>query len=489
MSDSKKHVRLDKSLSPWHIGALALGCIIGWGCFALPTTKFLPDAGPVGSFLGIGIGAVALCFVSVSYSYMIERFPVAGGEYAYAYAGFGPKMAFVCGWALALGYVSIVALSASAVGMISGHLFPAFFKNPEFIIYIIEGDTVNWASVVLMSAMIILFGIMNYVGVKIAGGVQILLSLALVFGVVALFIGVLFTDSFSLANLSPVLGSGDVGSSSFPTGQGKSAFSGVLSILAVAPFLFVGFDTIPQAAEEFSFSPKKSRNLMLLSIGIGALMYCLMIFAVGSFRPYPDILRQFWYESWSVGAVIQEALGTTGVVILSIGVFGAVCAGMNGFYLATTRLLFAMARGRFLPAWFGKTHPRYKTPHNAVLFTILIALLTPWAGRSVVIWIVEMCSVGTAIAYLFTCLTACRSGAGSRVVSLTGTVVSLIILGLLVIPGSPGAIGTEPWICLGVWSVPGIVFYFIQAPAVRAVPLSSMKASLFGDENIPVFFK
>ena len=55
---------------------------------------------------------------------------------------------------------------------------------------------------------------------------------------------------------------------------------------------------------------------------------------------------------------------------------------MNGFFMATTRLLFSMGRGKFLHPWFLKVHPKYGTPTNAVLFTLGLTLIAPFFGRS-----------------------------------------------------------------------------------------------------------
>lgn len=92
-----QHTSLEKTLSPMQVWALALGSIVGWGCFVLPGDSFLPNAGPFAALIGFAIGALLLCFVAISYSYMIQYAPVAGGEYAYAYIGYGPTNAFICG--------------------------------------------------------------------------------------------------------------------------------------------------------------------------------------------------------------------------------------------------------------------------------------------------------------------------------------------------------------------------------------------------------
>ena len=78
--------------------------------------------------LGFFIGAFLLLFVAVVYGYMIEHVPVAGGEYAYAYSGFGPTCAFICGWALVLGYVVIIAINISALALLVRFLFPGVFE-------------------------------------------------------------------------------------------------------------------------------------------------------------------------------------------------------------------------------------------------------------------------------------------------------------------------------------------------------------------------
>lgn len=90
----------------------------------------------------------------------------------------------------------------------------------------------------------------------------------------------------------------------------------MLSILAITPWLFVGFDTIPQTAEEFDFPPEKSRRLMINSIVCGALLYALVLIAVAIIIPYTDLLGQ--NHSWTTGAVANMAFGRFGGVILAI---------------------------------------------------------------------------------------------------------------------------------------------------------------------------
>ena len=74
------------SLGVW---ALALGAMIGWGCFVMPGDTLLPDAGPIGASIGLALGAAMIILISFSYSYLISKYPVAGGEFVYANTVFG----------------------------------------------------------------------------------------------------------------------------------------------------------------------------------------------------------------------------------------------------------------------------------------------------------------------------------------------------------------------------------------------------------------
>lgn len=91
-----QEVNLKKALTPMQVCALALGSIIGWGCFVLPSDTFLPSAGTMGTLVGLFAGAFLICFIAVCLSYMMKYAPVAGGAFTYAFIGHGPRAAFVC---------------------------------------------------------------------------------------------------------------------------------------------------------------------------------------------------------------------------------------------------------------------------------------------------------------------------------------------------------------------------------------------------------
>ena len=316
-------------------------------------------------------------------------------------------------------------------------------------------------------------------------------AFALSAGILLLFFGSNALETAQLSNLNPVFA------------EGRSPMTSILAIVAISPFLFVGFDTVPQVAEEFSFSPKKARNIMLAAIVWGGMLYAMVTFAVAIAIPYPDMLanmaelRARGETAWATGVVCEMAYGKFGAVVLATAVLGAVCTGINGFYVATTRLLLSMGRGGIIPNWFADIHPKYHSPYKSIIFTICIVLLTPWCGRAVVGWIVDMSAVGTAIAYLYTCLAGYRLTSSKPVaergakpiICIIGAVVSIICILLLLTPGSPALIGPAPrWIMLA-WIVLGVIFYFVKRAEWSKIPEEDMRERVLGNRNLPVFFK
>ena len=175
---------LKKTMSPAEVWALAVGAIIGWGCFVLPGTRFLPDAGPLGTCLAFLIGGGLLCTVALCYSILIKVYPVAGGSFTYAYVGFGTRAGFICGWALVLGYLCVIAANGTALALLSRFVLPGVFDVGY--LYTVAGWDVYAGELAMMSAFFIFFGYMNFRGMDMASSLQLILAFALAGGVLLL---------------------------------------------------------------------------------------------------------------------------------------------------------------------------------------------------------------------------------------------------------------------------------------------------------------
>ena len=72
---------LDRYLSSVDVWAIAFGCMIGWGVFAMPGTTFLPVAGPAGTMISMLLGMAFMLILAVNFSYLMGRSAMTGGIY------------------------------------------------------------------------------------------------------------------------------------------------------------------------------------------------------------------------------------------------------------------------------------------------------------------------------------------------------------------------------------------------------------------------
>lgn len=468
----KNDMKLEKSLSPLNVWSLALGSIIGWGAFVMPGDLFLKTAGPLGTAIGMMIGAFIMSIIAMSYGYMIQKFPVAGGEFAFAFKGFGRTHAFICAWFLGLSYLSIVPLNATALGLIGKYMFPGLLQ--QGYLYTIAGWEVYLGEVIVASVALIIFAIVSIKGIKMSGKIQTTLVIALVGSILLLSVVALFNTSSPIENLTPAFS------------PSSTPISGILAVVAIAPWAYVGFDSIPQAAEEFNFSPKKALSLMITSIFLGGLMYIAMNTVTAIVFPWNDFIST--KPSWATGIAVEELMGQVGLFILGLALIAAILSGMMGFYMSSSRLLLSMARAKALPEWFGVIHSEYKTPSNAIKFVMFISLLTPWFGRQVLQWVVDMASIGAAIGYFYTSTSAfviLRKEKGHKIqktISLIGSLLSIGFLLLLIVPGMPSYLALPSRIALFIWIGLGIVFYILSAKSYNKLSNENLDKLIMNED-------
>ena len=107
---------LKRQLNPMHVWAIAFGCVIGWGSFINPGKKFLPNSGVAGTAIAMVLGALVMVIIAFSYTYMVPKYPKAGGEFTFTKMCFGKNLAFICGWFLVVAYLTNVPMNRTAIG-------------------------------------------------------------------------------------------------------------------------------------------------------------------------------------------------------------------------------------------------------------------------------------------------------------------------------------------------------------------------------------
>lgn len=481
-----KQPTLQKQLNPMNVWAIAFGCIIGWGSFINPGKKFLPNSGVAGTAIAMIMGALVMIIIAFSYAYMIPKYPKAGGEFTFTKACFGKIPAYICGWFLVAAYLTNVPMNSTAIGLIVDGLDGAADILKFGFSYSIAGFQVHFGEMLLASAILILFAVLNLLGVKKAGYVQTILASLLVSSVVILTVAALLSPKTDWQNMAPIWGfdkSGAIAAATngtytsideFAKGGTAGVLSSVLATFAIAPWAFVGFDTIPQAAEEFNFSYKKVSFIMIVAIVFGCFVYTANnAIAAAALSNWPELIINSESTPWLLLTAAEHLLGTPGKILVGVAVSCAVLSGMMGFYMASSRLMYSMSREGYLPAFFGKLDNKYGVPRNAMLFCLAISLSGPILGREALGWFLDMSSIGASIGFGFTCLstlaTLKRDGEKKpfiRVMAVIGAFFSacFIILQLVPIPGLTGVrIGTESYLMLVIWIVLGVLFYAFKS--------------------------
>lgn len=457
--------QLSKSLSPLSVWAIAFGCIIGWGSFINPGKKFLPNSGVLGTAIAMLLGALVMIIIAVSYAYMVPKHPKAGGEFTFAKDNFGRIPAFICGWFLIAAYLTNVPMNSTAIPLIIEGLFGKSALSWGFS-YTVAGSTVTLGGIIISLAFLILFAILNILGVKKAGIVQTILAVTLGTCAFTLCFAGIFSAKAKGINMQPVWGYTGFNEAGEAIGK-QNVLASILATFAIAPWAFVGFDTIPQAAEEFNFPFKKVIKIMIIAILFGAFVYISNnTVAAAALANWPEHCKN---GEWVVLVAAEELLGTFGKVLVGLGVASAVLSGMMGFYLASSRLMYSMSNDGYLPKVFGKIDEKHSTPRNALIFCLIISLSGPFLGREALGWFVDMSAIGASIGFFFTCLCCAREMRrdkdGSKLkygLAITGVVfsVAFMLLQLIPIPGLEGVhFCTQSYIMLGVWILLGIIFF------------------------------
>lgn len=451
---------LTRYLSPLHVWALAFGCAVGWGAFMMPGTTFLPAAGPWGTALGMLAGAVAMLVISVNYHVMMNRMPESGGPLAYTKRWLGYDHGFICAWFIGLAYMAILWANATALALFSRRLLGGSLQwgfHYRVLDYDIYGGE--------MAASLLALAATGWCAVhwkKLAAHIQAVFALALAVGVLLIAVGVLGGTGWKFSALVP------------PFAPGEAPALEVFQIAALAPWAFLGFESVAHSVEEFRFSPRSSLPVMALSVVLGLLAYVLLTWVAVAALPHE-------FEDWTgyiknldiIGGLrgapvfyaVHKNMGETGMLLLGITVFAAILTGIIGNYIAASRLMYSMAKDRLLPEWFGVL-TKDGVPKNAILFIFFISIPILMAGRTALGWIVDVTTVGAAIAYGYTSATAFIEARkeGRILVQVSGAlgcIFSLMFCLFLLLPHfwEISALAAESYLILAVWSILGLVVF------------------------------
>jgi amino acid transporter len=351
-----------RAIRRWDLVALAVNAIIGAGIFGLPSEVFRRiGAWSLLAFLACGfvVTLIILCFAEVS-----SRFTGTGGPYLYARETFGPLVGFQVGWLIWIARITAFAANCNLLIAYLGFFWPDA-ESPV-------------PRVVLIGLVVFGLTAVNVLGVRNATRVSNIFTVSKLLPLL-LFVGI---GVFVL----------DAGRYSFAARPPLGEFSASVLLLVYA---FSGFEMATISAGEIRNPRTDLPRALLSAMGVVVVLYFLIqLVAIGtlpglagSARPLADAGGRF--------------LGPWGATLITTGAVVSILGNLNVIVMAGSRLPFAMAEGGQLPALFGAVHPRFRTPHVAIVATALASLLLTLSGTFV--YAATISVIARLLSYAATC--------------------------------------------------------------------------------------
>jgi amino acid transporter len=414
---------LVRGIRRWDLVAITINGIIGAGIFGLPSRVFtLIGPYSVIAFVACAliVALIILCFAEVS-----SRFDDTGGPYLYAREAFNPAVAFEVGWLIWLARVTAFAANCN---LLINYL--SYFWN--------SATTTVWRALIIVFVVLVLCAI-NVLGIRQAAIVSNVFTIGKLVPII-IFIGL---GLFFLNPQAFALGAN----------PGTGAFSKSVLLLVYA---FTGFEMATIPAGEVRDPQRNLPRALLIAIAVVAFLYILIqIVCVGtlpglgsSTKPLADAGSQF--------------LGTAGGAIISAGAVISISGNLNILMLSGSRLPFAMAEQKQLPAFIGTIHRSFFTPHIAILITagmmLLLTLKTSFLES------LTISTIARLVTYGATCLALPvfrrRRDARPAVFRLPGgtfiAVLSLLLIGWLLRQSSLAEAQVA-----GLAALVGLAIYFV----------------------------
>lgn len=448
---------------------LAFGTMIGWGWVVL-SGFWIHEAGMIGSLLAFAIGAVVCILVGLTYAELTSALPLAGGEMVYAYRAMGQGMAWLIGWAISFAYIGVAAWEGIALATAIDYVLPIpkTWHLWEVAGYAVYG---SWSAVGMVGALVLL--LLNYFGARPAAIFQVMTtSFLFLVGLIFIFGGIAF---------------GSMEYISLPVTDVK----GIIAVLLMVPSMFVGFDVIPQSAEEMNLPLRQIAKVFIVSIVMAACWYFMIIIGISISAP-PEVR-----DAGIVPAADAMAYCFGSSIFGKIMILGGICGIMtswNGFIVGSTRVIFAMGRAKMLPPFFGRLHKKHKTPSGAILLVGGICITTPLLGQNALVWFVNASAFGSILSYLLVAVSflvlrrkepelerpfKVKYG---EYIALSVVLFCCCFLIFYTPLGRVTLRWPTEWMLIGIWALIGILFALWSRVAYPKVSQSEREILVFGED-------
>ena len=313
-----------------------VGVTIGSGIFRVPAdvAAGLGTSGPV--LLAWVLGGVLALFGALTLAELAAMYPRSGGVFAYIEEGIGPMPAFLFGWS------QLAVIRASALGAIST-IFAEYFS------YFVPLTPVAVQRVAAL--LILVVGILNYVGVKKASAVTNVAT-AVKYGALILLVVFAFTSpTGSVRNFSPMW-------------SGAISMSALATVMVSVMWAYDGWADLSFMSGEIKDPSRTLPRALIIGTLMIIAIYLLVNLAYIYLVPVPEIAQSRLIASTAVERI--PILGAAGAGLIAAVVMISTFSSVNATMMTSPRIFFGMAdRGLFFPA-IARVSPRFKSPSTAI---------------------------------------------------------------------------------------------------------------------------
>lgn len=360
---------LKRDLGVWAAAAVVVGTVIGSGIFLVPKTMVQRVGSPEMVFIVWIAGGLLSLFGALTYAELSAAMPEAGGEYVYLTAAYGPFWGFVYGWTQMW-----VAKAASIATLATGFFYylANFAPGLQATLWVIPwpigpggGPLEIRYGQLLAMAVIAVLAVVNYVGVRVGGDLQVAVTLIKIALIGALIVGGLGWGRGAIVNLQ---------SSVAPSPGG---FAGFFAALVAALWAYDGWNNAGMVASEIR---NPQRNLPLAVIG-GTLAVILIYLLANLAYFYVLPSAQVAASDRVAADMMRRVLGAPGAAAVSVAAMISMFAALNGSILSGSRVPYAMARDGLFFRRVAAVHPRFRTPGVSILLLCGWSALVLLSGR------------------------------------------------------------------------------------------------------------
>lgn len=423
----EKPSNLKRGLTLVTLFTLLTGAMVGMA-WAVLANVFLDRGGPA-SILSLIVAAVFTLFVGLCFAELCSMMPVAGGAYIYVKRAMSKFGGFTAGWLLVLAYAAMMPGECIIIGKLTAGLIP--------------GVPVAWVGV----GAAVIFTVINLIGITFSAIVQLVLTVILFGGIFVYALpGLAQVD---VANMTPFFGRG---------------VAGMFLMVPIYFLGFMGYDILPQAAEEVKSPVRKMVFVIPLSILFVLIAYMAVAIVNAGVLPWEQIAKST--DPVPILPIAEKLLGPSGPAIIIIAGLCGLVTTLNGFVVGASRLMMAMAKDHELPPFFARVNKRFGVPHWAIIFVGVLGIIGSFVPQLIVLF--DTAASAVLVTYALTAISMMilrkKEPDAERPYKVPwGNVIPILAL-VGVVPTfliSLGILTTEALIVFVAWFVIGVIYYLL----------------------------